>query len=120
MQARVGSLARMKATESHLLVTSFAHRTFCFRLRCFRRPHPFGDSVSLGSRQPGHRCCRHDARPRNYRIQTRRLGKAVNVTWGLSYLRTSVDHGVAYEAARSGKADFDGMLSALEMAYRLS
>ena len=47
-------------------------------------------------------------------------GAAVNTTWGLSFLRTSVDHGVAYDAARAGHADAEGMIAALEMAVRLT
>ena len=47
-------------------------------------------------------------------------GSAVNVTWGLPFVRTSVDHGVAYDAARDGTADDEGMLAALEMAQRLT
>lgn len=47
-------------------------------------------------------------------------GEAVNVTWGLPYVRTSVDHGVAYDAAKSGTADDDGMRAAIAMATRLS
>jgi 4-hydroxythreonine-4-phosphate dehydrogenase len=45
---------------------------------------------------------------------------AVNVTWGLPFVRTSVDHGVAYDAAAQGTADAAGMRSALEMALRLA
>lgn len=47
-------------------------------------------------------------------------GAAVNTTWGLPFLRTSVDHGVAYDAARADKADADGMLAAMELALRLT
>jgi 4-hydroxythreonine-4-phosphate dehydrogenase len=47
-------------------------------------------------------------------------GAAVNTTWGLSFLRTSVDHGVAYDAARAGTADADGMHAALALALRLT
>lgn len=47
-------------------------------------------------------------------------GSAVNTTWGMSFLRTSVDHGVAYDAARAGAADADGMKAALAMAVRLT
>jgi 4-hydroxythreonine-4-phosphate dehydrogenase len=47
-------------------------------------------------------------------------GDAVNVTWGLPFVRTSVDHGVAYDAADSGAADATGMASALLMAQRLT
>jgi 4-hydroxythreonine-4-phosphate dehydrogenase len=47
-------------------------------------------------------------------------GSAVNTTWGLSFLRTSVDHGVAYDAARTDSADAEGMMAALAMAVRLT
>ncbi|MFW5875596.1 MAG: PdxA family dehydrogenase [Myxococcota bacterium] len=47
-------------------------------------------------------------------------GRAVNVTWGLPFVRTSVDHGVAYDAAARGQAEHDGMRSAVEMAQRLT
>jgi len=46
-------------------------------------------------------------------------GQAVNVTWGLPFVRTSVDHGVAYDAARTGTADASGMIAALLLALRL-
>jgi 4-hydroxythreonine-4-phosphate dehydrogenase len=46
-------------------------------------------------------------------------GNAVNVTWGLPILRTSVDHGVGYDAARSGEIDPAGMIAAAELALRL-
>jgi 4-hydroxythreonine-4-phosphate dehydrogenase len=44
----------------------------------------------------------------------------VNVTWGLSFVRTSVDHGVAYDAAARGDASPDGMIAAVELARRLA
>jgi 4-hydroxythreonine-4-phosphate dehydrogenase len=47
-------------------------------------------------------------------------GDAVNVTWGLPFVRTSVDHGVAYDAAEKGAADDQGMRSALVMARALT
>lgn len=43
-------------------------------------------------------------------------GSAVNVTWGLPFVRTSVDHGVAYDAARDGTASEEGMQAALALA----
>lgn len=46
--------------------------------------------------------------------------QAVNVTWGLPFVRTSVDHGVAYDAAASGRIDDRGMVSALAMAQLLT
>jgi 4-hydroxythreonine-4-phosphate dehydrogenase len=47
-------------------------------------------------------------------------GASVNTTWGLSFVRTSVDHGVAYDAAASGTASHEGMGAAMDMALRLT
>jgi 4-hydroxythreonine-4-phosphate dehydrogenase len=47
------------------------------------------------------------------------FGDAVNVTMGLSIVRTSVDHGTAYDIAWKGIADPGGMSSALTLARRL-
>lgn len=47
------------------------------------------------------------------------LGQMVNVTMGLPFVRTSPDHGVAYDIARTGKADFGGFRVALELAVRM-
>lgn len=47
------------------------------------------------------------------------FGDAVNVTMGLSIVRTSVDHGTAHDIAWQGKADAAGMLSAMKLATRL-
>ncbi len=47
------------------------------------------------------------------------FGDAVNVTMGLSIVRTSVDHGTAYDIAWTGVADAEGMRSAMDLASRL-
>lgn len=47
------------------------------------------------------------------------FGDAVNVTMGLSVVRTSVDHGTAYDIAWRGKADPSGMRAAMAFAERL-
>ncbi|MBN2193812.1 MAG: 4-hydroxythreonine-4-phosphate dehydrogenase PdxA [Polyangiaceae bacterium] len=47
------------------------------------------------------------------------FGSAVNVTMGLSVVRTSVDHGTAYDIAWQGTASPNGMLAALDLAARL-
>lgn len=44
----------------------------------------------------------------------------VNVTLGLPFVRTSPDHGTAFDIAGTGKADATSMLSALAMASELS
>lgn len=48
------------------------------------------------------------------------FGDAVNVTMGLGVVRTSVDHGTAYDIAWSGAADPAGMEAAMRLAERLS
>lgn len=47
------------------------------------------------------------------------FGDAVNVTMGLSVVRTSVDHGTAYDVAWTGRADPSGMISAMKLGERL-
>jgi 4-hydroxythreonine-4-phosphate dehydrogenase len=47
------------------------------------------------------------------------FGDAVNVTMGLSVVRTSVDHGTAYDIAWTGQADAGGMIAAIELANAL-
>jgi len=47
------------------------------------------------------------------------FGDAVNVTMGLSLVRTSVDHGTGYDIAWRGEADAEGMEAALRLAARL-
>ncbi len=44
------------------------------------------------------------------------FGRSVNITLGLPFVRTSPDHGTAYDIAGSGTADPSSMLSALRMA----
>ena len=44
------------------------------------------------------------------------FGRAVNVTLGLPFLRTSVDHGTALELAGTGRADVGSFRAAFELA----
>jgi len=44
----------------------------------------------------------------------------VNVTVGLPFFRTSVDHGTAFDIAGTGRADHGSMLAALELAAKLT
>jgi 4-hydroxythreonine-4-phosphate dehydrogenase len=46
--------------------------------------------------------------------------KGVNITMGLPIIRTSVDHGTAFEIAGKGVASSDAMILAIESAIRLS
>jgi 4-hydroxythreonine-4-phosphate dehydrogenase len=48
------------------------------------------------------------------------FGEAVNVTLGLPFVRTSVDHGTAYDLAGKGIAQHKSMNSAIRWALRLA
>jgi 4-hydroxythreonine-4-phosphate dehydrogenase len=48
------------------------------------------------------------------------FGQAVNVTLGLPIIRTSVDHGTAFDIARQGKADAGSLVEAILLAARLA
>ena len=52
-------------------------------------------------------------------IKHRDFANAVNVTLGLPFVRTSVDHGTALEHAGSGRADPSSLRAALALARRL-
>jgi 4-hydroxythreonine-4-phosphate dehydrogenase len=48
------------------------------------------------------------------------FGRGVNVTLGLPFVRTSVDHGTALEIAGRGGADAGSLLEALKLAVKLA
>lgn len=48
------------------------------------------------------------------------FGETVNMTWGLPFLRTSVDHGTALDLAGSGKADPLSLSRAIALTIRLA
>jgi 4-hydroxythreonine-4-phosphate dehydrogenase len=47
------------------------------------------------------------------------FSETVNVTLGLAFIRTSPDHGTAFDIAGSGKADPSNLAAALRMAAEL-
>jgi 4-hydroxythreonine-4-phosphate dehydrogenase len=47
------------------------------------------------------------------------FGSAVNVTLGLPLIRTSVDHGTAFDIAGRGIADASSMIAAVKLAAEL-
>jgi len=53
-------------------------------------------------------------------IKQRDVHRAVNVTLGLPFVRTSPDHGTAYDLAGTGRADPGSMRAALELALELA
>ena len=53
-------------------------------------------------------------------IKTLAFDHAVNVTLGLPFVRTSPDHGTAFDIAGTGKADAASLIAALRLAARLA
>ena len=53
-------------------------------------------------------------------IKTLAFEHGVNVTLGLPFLRTSPDHGTAFDIAGTGRADPSSLLAALKLAARLT
>ncbi len=52
-------------------------------------------------------------------LKHRGFGRAVNVTLGLPFIRTSVDHGTALDLAGRGGADAGSLRAALALAIRM-
>jgi 4-hydroxythreonine-4-phosphate dehydrogenase len=48
------------------------------------------------------------------------FGSAVNVTLGLPIIRTSVDHGTAFDIAGTGRADPSSLFAAVELAVSMA
>jgi 4-hydroxythreonine-4-phosphate dehydrogenase len=48
------------------------------------------------------------------------FGRAVNVTLGLPFVRTSVDHGTGFDIAEKGVADARSLVEAMKLAVRLA
>jgi 4-hydroxythreonine-4-phosphate dehydrogenase len=53
-------------------------------------------------------------------IKMASFGRAVNVTLGLPFPRTSPDHGTAFDIAGKGVADSSSMRAAVELAITLA
>ncbi|ABM01021.1 4-hydroxythreonine-4-phosphate dehydrogenase PdxA [Shewanella amazonensis] len=53
-------------------------------------------------------------------LKAQGFGKSVNITLGLPYIRTSVDHGTALELAGTGRADIGSFVCALNKAIELA
>jgi 4-hydroxythreonine-4-phosphate dehydrogenase len=53
-------------------------------------------------------------------IKTLAFERAVNVTLGLAFVRTSPDHGTAFDIAGTGRADPSSLVAALVLAARLA
>jgi 4-hydroxythreonine-4-phosphate dehydrogenase len=53
-------------------------------------------------------------------LKTHAFGRAVNVTLGLPLVRTSVDHGTAFDIAGKGRADASSMVEAIRLAAEIA
>ena len=53
-------------------------------------------------------------------LKAQGFGSAVNITLGLPFIRTSVDHGTALDIAGTGRADAASLVAAAQMALRLA
>src|SRR6202034_2106233 len=53
-------------------------------------------------------------------IKTLAFDHGVNVTLGLPFVRTSPDHGTAFDIAGTGRADPSSLIAALRLAARLA
>ena len=82
-------------------------------------PHP-GDTVFTAARAG-----KHDLVVAMYHdqglipVKLLAFDRAVNVTVGLPIVRTSPDHGTAYDIARTNRADPGSMKAAIELAIRM-
>jgi 4-hydroxythreonine-4-phosphate dehydrogenase len=48
------------------------------------------------------------------------FGHGVNITLGLPFVRTSVDHGTALDLAGTGRAEFGSMIEAIDTAIAMA
>jgi 4-hydroxythreonine-4-phosphate dehydrogenase len=47
------------------------------------------------------------------------FGAGVNITLGLPFIRTSVDHGTALDLAGTGRAESGSLMAAIEVALEI-
>jgi 4-hydroxythreonine-4-phosphate dehydrogenase len=53
-------------------------------------------------------------------LKSQGFGEAANITLGLPIIRTSVDHGTAFDLVGSGRADIGSLATALQVAREMS
>jgi 4-hydroxythreonine-4-phosphate dehydrogenase len=53
-------------------------------------------------------------------VKTLAFDDAVNVTLGLPFIRTSPDHGTAFDIAGTGRANPSSLIAALRLAARMT
>ena len=97
------------AIDSH---AEFGHR----RLRALIRPIRYFCEVSEGEFDAVIACYHDQA---TIAVKSLSFGSVVNVTLGLPLIRTSVDHGTAFDIAGKGIADASSMEAAIKLAAEL-
>jgi len=102
--------------------TAIAPAIACCRARGIDVSGPFpGDTVFVRARKGEFDvvvACYHDQGLIPVKLAA--FGRAVNVTLGLPIIRTSVDHGTAFDIAGKGIADPESMIAAVLLAARLA
>jgi 4-hydroxythreonine-4-phosphate dehydrogenase len=102
--------------------TAIAPAIACCRAKGIDVSGPFpGDTVFVRARKGEFDvvvACYHDQGLIPVKLVA--FGHAVNVTLGLPIIRTSVDHGTAFDIAGKGVADPESMVSAVLLAARLA
>ena len=53
-------------------------------------------------------------------LKSHGFGETVNITLGLPYIRTSVDHGTAFDLAGTGQTSHQSLASAIAMAEQMA
>jgi 4-hydroxythreonine-4-phosphate dehydrogenase len=102
--------------------TAIAPAIACCRAKGIDVSGPFpGDTVFVRARKGEFDvvvACYHDQGLIPVKLVA--FGEAVNVTLGLPIIRTSVDHGTAFDIAGKGVADAGSMIAAVLLAARLA
>ncbi|MEH6672941.1 MAG: 4-hydroxythreonine-4-phosphate dehydrogenase PdxA [Sulfitobacter sp.] len=110
-----GTMGRQEAEWMNTLVTQMQGEGFDLS-----GPHPADTMFHAAAR------ARYDAAVAMYHdqalipIKTLDFDRGVNVTLGLPFIRTSPDHGTAFDIAGQGIANPTSMVEALRMAYRMA
>jgi 4-hydroxythreonine-4-phosphate dehydrogenase len=94
----------------------------CCRARGINVSGPFpADTLFVRARRGGFDAvvaCYHDQGLIPVKLVA--FGRAVNVTLGLPIIRTSVDHGTAFDIAGKGIADPESLIAAVLLAAKLA
>lgn len=118
LNPHAGEDGLLGSEEQHVLVPAIA----AARARGVNAAGPFPADTVFGRAARGEfdgvLACYHDQGLIPVKLLA--FGRAVNVTIGLPIIRTSVDHGTAFDIAGRGMADAGSMVEAVLLAARLA